>query len=44
MIAYKLHNKRVEIVNNNGSVSTIYFNENSGVAPNGITIATLTFC
>lgn len=30
MRTYELHNNRVEIVNNNGSVFTIYFNENSG--------------
>ena len=27
---FYLHNNSVEIVNNNGSISTIYFNENSG--------------
>lgn len=30
MRTYELHNNRVEIANNNGSVFTIYFNENSG--------------
>ncbi len=30
MRTYELHNNKVEIVNNNGSVFTIYFNENSG--------------
>jgi len=30
MRTYKLHNKRVEIVNNNGSIFTIYFRENRG--------------
>ena len=30
MRTYKLYNNRVEIINNNGSVFTIYFNENSG--------------
>lgn len=30
MTNYILHNNRVEIINNNGSVFTIYFNKNSG--------------
>lgn len=30
MTNYIIHNNRVEIINNNGSVFTIYFNKNSG--------------
>lgn len=30
MRTYKVHNNRTEIINNNGSVFTIYFNQNSG--------------
>lgn len=30
MKSFNLYNNRVEIVNNNGSISTIYFNVNSG--------------